>query len=213
MVLVSDKLSNAISILQTKFGDRERHKARRIGLEAVPLDEHIESGHGERQARLKVGPAPVHDLLQMADERQHREHRLHQHAVLPLAARTEFEIGGIALRGMEARVAQDNHALFKLSNQPLEGVIRDIGRGTVPSHNQPPLVEQQTEFAPDNPAMVRHAFPADLLRAAPFTDGMDQLDAVGVTDCNGNSSGLQSTKIWDQIICIYPSLQDGIICN
>jgi hypothetical protein len=48
MVLVFDKPSNNISILQTKFSDRERHKARRIGLEAVPLDEHIESGHGER---------------------------------------------------------------------------------------------------------------------------------------------------------------------
>jgi hypothetical protein len=37
MVLVFDKPSNNISILQTKFSDRERHKARRIGLEAVPL--------------------------------------------------------------------------------------------------------------------------------------------------------------------------------
>jgi hypothetical protein len=34
-----------------------------------------------------------------------------------------------------------------------------------------------------------------------------------VTDCNRNRPGLQSAKIWDQIICIYPSLQDGIICN
>ena len=87
----------------------------------------------------------MHDLLQMADERQHREHRLHQHAVLPLAALTEFEIGGIALGGMEARVAQDNHALFTLSNQPLKGVIRDIGGGTRPPHDQPPLIEQQTD--------------------------------------------------------------------
>src|SRR5215475_2459788 len=105
MVLVFDKPSNNISILQTKLRDRERHKARRIGLEAVPLDEHIESGHGERQARLKVGPAPVHDLLQMADERQHREHRLHQHAVLPLAALTEFVFGLIALGRPEAPLA------------------------------------------------------------------------------------------------------------
>src|SRR5215470_17776957 len=43
----------------------------------MPLDEHIEGRHGEGLARLKIGPAPVHDLLQMADERQHREHRLH----------------------------------------------------------------------------------------------------------------------------------------
>jgi hypothetical protein len=34
-----------------------------------------------------------------------------------------------------------------------------------------------------------------------------------VTDCNRNWSGLQSTEIWDRIICIYLSLQDGILCN
>src|SRR6266852_8470536 len=102
MVLVSYILDNYISILQTKFSNRERHEARRVGLEAMPLDEHIEGGHGERQARLKIGPAPMHHLLHMADERQHREHGLHQHAVLPLAALTHFEIRGIPLCGMEA---------------------------------------------------------------------------------------------------------------
>src|SRR6059058_2376510 len=99
MVLVSYKPSNDISLLQTKLSYRERHKARRSGLEAMPLDQHIEGRHGERQACLKIRPAPMHHLLQMADERQHREHRFHQHAVLPLAALTEFQVGGIALRG------------------------------------------------------------------------------------------------------------------
>src|SRR4030095_15600681 len=108
MVLVSYILDNHGSILQTKFSDRERHEARRVGLEAVPLDQHIEGGHGERQARLKRRPAPMHHLFEMADERQPREHRLPQHAVLPLAALTEFEIARIALRGMEAGVAQDD---------------------------------------------------------------------------------------------------------
>ena len=41
-------------------------------------------------------------------------------------------------------------------------VIRDIGGGTRPPHDQPPLIEEQTEFAPDNPAMIREAFAADL---------------------------------------------------
>src|SRR5467141_3468779 len=108
MVLVSYKLYNQCSILQTKFSDREGHEARRIGLEAMPLDQHIEGGHGERQARLKIRPAPMHHLLQMADERQHREHRLDQHTVLPLPALTQFEVGGIALGGMEAGITQDN---------------------------------------------------------------------------------------------------------
>ena len=32
----------------------------------MPLDQHIEGGHGEREARLKIGPASVHDLFEMA---------------------------------------------------------------------------------------------------------------------------------------------------
>ena len=59
MVLVSDKPCSAIGILQTKLGYREGHEARRVGLETMPLDEHIEGGHGECQTRLKIRPAPM----------------------------------------------------------------------------------------------------------------------------------------------------------
>src|SRR5919204_1040477 len=89
----------------------------------MPLDQHIEGGHGEREARLKIRPAPMHHLCEMADERQHREDRLHEHPVLPLTALTQFEIRRIALRGMEAGITQDNHLLLPLSNQPLKRVI------------------------------------------------------------------------------------------
>src|SRR6476620_1368633 len=100
MVLVSYTLTNNIGLLQTKLSHREGHEARRVGLEAMPLDQHIEGGHGEREARLKIRPASMHHLSEMADERQHREDRLHEHTVLPLPALTQFEIGGIPLRGM-----------------------------------------------------------------------------------------------------------------
>jgi hypothetical protein len=49
MVLVSDKPSNDIGLLQTKLSNREGHEARRVGLEAMPLDQQIKSGHGERE--------------------------------------------------------------------------------------------------------------------------------------------------------------------
>src|SRR2546430_6294390 len=124
MVLVYYLPYNYISILQTKFSEPEGHEARRVGLEAMPLDQHIEGRHGERQACLKIRPTPMHHLLQMADQRQHREHRLYQHTVLPLAPRTQFKVGGIALGGMEAGVAQDNHAPINLANEPLKGGIR-----------------------------------------------------------------------------------------
>src|SRR6266403_4956751 len=189
MVLVSYKLDNYVSILQTKLSHRERHKARRIGLEAMPLDQHIEGGHGECEAGLKVLPAPVHNFLEVADYRQHREHRLHQHAVLPRTALTQFEVGGITLRRMETGVTQDNHAPIDLANEPLKGVIRDIGRGTRPPHDQPPLVQQQAERAADNPAMIGEAFPADLLRAAALAHRVDQLDPIGVDDAEHRWDG------------------------
>src|SRR5216684_3361342 len=178
MVLVSYILYNYISILQTKFSYREGHEARRVGLEAMPLDQHIEGRHGERQACLKRRPAPMHHLFTMADQRQHREHRLDEHAVLPLTALTQFQVAGIPLRGMEAGVAQDNHTPIKLLNQPLKGVVSDIGRGTRPPYDQPPLIQEETPFPADNPPVIREAFPADLLGTPAFTHRMDQLDAV-----------------------------------
>src|SRR5215471_16207553 len=119
MVLVFYILEHYFSTLQTKSSYREGHEARRVGLEAVPPDQHIEGRHGEGQPCLKIRPAPVHDLFEVHDQRQHGEHRLHQHAVLPLPARTQFEVGGIALGSMETGVAEDNHAPVDLANQPL----------------------------------------------------------------------------------------------
>ena len=135
MVLVSDKPSNNIGILQTKFSHREGHEAGRIGVEAMPLDQHIKGGYGEREARLKIRPHTVHDLLEMAHQGQHREHRLHQHAVWPLAALTQFEIGGITLRRMEACIAQNDHLFFELANEPLKRLVWHIGGGTIPRHD------------------------------------------------------------------------------
>src|SRR6266536_1129622 len=66
MVLVSYILDNHISILQTKISNREGHEARRIRLEALPLDEHIEGRHGEREPGVKIRPDPMHDFLEVA---------------------------------------------------------------------------------------------------------------------------------------------------
>jgi hypothetical protein len=64
MVLVSDKLSNDIGILQTKLSNQEGHEARRIGLEAMPLDQYIEGGYGECQTGFEIRPDPMHHLLE-----------------------------------------------------------------------------------------------------------------------------------------------------
>jgi hypothetical protein len=116
MVLVFYKLNTHTSILQTKFSYREGHEARRVRLQAMPLDQHIEGGHGEREPRLKIRPPTVHDPLEMADERQHGEHRLDEETVLPLAPLTQFEVGGIAFCRVEASITQDDHLFFNRSS-------------------------------------------------------------------------------------------------
>jgi hypothetical protein len=89
---------------------------------------------------------------------------------------------------------QDDHAAVNLANQPLEGVIRDIGRGTRPPHDQPPLIEQQAEFAADNPPMVGEPFAADLLGAAAFADGVNELDAIRVDDAEHGRRGQENPR-------------------
>src|SRR5207248_4949882 len=75
-----------------------------------------------------------------------------------------------------------DHAFFKLANDPLKGIIRDIGGATRPRHHQAILIQQQAECAADHPAMIGEAFAADLLGTATFAHGVDQLDAVRVND-------------------------------
>ena len=181
--------TNGSSILKTKIGHREGHEAGRRGLEVIPLDQHSKGRHGERQACVEIRPDAVHDPLAMAHHGQHRELRLYQQAVLPRAALTPFEVGGIALRRMEAGIAQDDHLCFELANEPLEGVIRDMGSPTRPRDHQAPLLEEQTQFAPDDPAVIRETFPANLLRTAAFAHGVDELDAIGVNDPKYGRSG------------------------
>ena len=98
-------------------------------------------------------------------------------------------MAGSPFRGMEGGITQDNHPPINLLNQPLKGVIRDIGRGTRPPHDQSPLIEEQTEFPADNPAVIGEAFAADLLRATAFAHGVDQLNAIRVDDPEHGRSG------------------------
>jgi len=63
IILVFYKLNSAIG---------EGHEARRVGLKAVHWTSTLKAANGECQARLKIPPAPMHHLLQMADECQHR---------------------------------------------------------------------------------------------------------------------------------------------
>jgi hypothetical protein len=73
-------------------------------------------------------------------------------------------------------------------------VIRDIGGGTRPSHDQAPLIEQETQFPPDDPAMIGEAFAANLLGAAALAHRVDALNAIRVDDAEHGRGGQESPR-------------------
>src|SRR5438128_10484659 len=127
MVLVSYKLNNKISILQTKLSNRERHEARHVGEEAMPLDQHIEGGHGEREAGVEIRPASVRDFLKVAHDGQHRQDRLHDDAILPLPPATAFELATTPLAGMDGGNTQDVPAPVKPLHEPTKAALCRVG--------------------------------------------------------------------------------------
>src|SRR5215471_5537211 len=62
------------------------------------------------------------------------------------------------------------------------------------AHDQPPLIAQQTQFPLDEPAMIGEAFAADLLRAAAFAPGGDQLNAIRVDDPEYSRGGQERPR-------------------
>ncbi len=168
MVCISYKLSRY----------REGYEARRMGLEAIPLCQHIQRRNGKRESRMAIRPDAVHDFFEMADHGQHRQHRFDEDAVLPLPTLAQFAGRGIALRRMGGDSTQDHHALFKLPNEPLQGVIRDLGGGTLPRHNQPPLVQHQSQSPP-----TIHRLPCAALAIG---QGNGERDAELLTDAPGD---------------------------
>jgi len=75
-----------------------------------------------------------------------------------------------------------------------QGVIRDIGGGTRPPHDQSPLIEQETAFAADNPPVIREAFAAHLLGTPAFAHGVDQLDPIRVDDPGHRRGGQEGPR-------------------
>src|SRR5438105_7443926 len=174
-------LINGVSLLETELGNRQANHLMLVHFHAPPGQE-IERRHGPRNPGAKVGPYPMADFLAMENRGEHREHRFYQHPGIPGPTRTDLHIGGIAGRGMETGICQDNHLAVKLGNQGLKMRVVDVGCGAVPGTDQAPLVQDETEFAADNPAMIPFAFLPNLGRAASFPHGVNQLDAIAVSD-------------------------------
>ena len=146
-------LINGISLLETELGNRKTNPIMVVYFHAPPCQE-IKDCHRPPDARPEVGPHAMAHFLAVEDRSEHRQHRFYQHARVPGATRTDFQVAGIARLRMETRIRQDNHLTVKLGNQRLKMRVMDIGGGTLPGTDQAPLVQDKTQLAA-NPCLHR----------------------------------------------------------
>lgn len=200
-----------------------------IGMQAMPLDKEIKSGHGESQAGLEILPSSVGQAFEMANGGEHREHGFHDHTHVPGFGFADLQVLRISLFGVKAMVCQDNHLVFKGLDQGMKGCIMNIGSGTRPTTDQAFLVEQATDLAAHDPATIGVAFFANLSGAATFPARMQQFHAIAVhhTQHRGlgqkplrpGAMGLEQTEqtgaFWqfgepDQPIPLQPAIEGSI---
>jgi len=135
--------------------------------EAIPLDEDVEQGHGERQAHGKVAPDAMGGFLGIADLCEHGEGGLDEHTVVPGAARADLQVRGVALLTPKGGVGEHNHALSEAGDEGMEGAVVGVGGVRAPGAHQAPLVEDHAKLAADDPAVVGHALAPDAREPTP----------------------------------------------
>ena len=161
-----------------------------IGLKTMPLGQQIEQSHGITEMGLKVSPTFVCHMLEMTNARKHGKDGFDEHTDMPLTAFTQAKVAGMPIFLLPTHVGEDNHLILELFNDRLKGrAIIDIGRVTIPSHNQTEVIEDETEFTTNNPAPIGFAFLADLFFAASFPPRMQEFNAITVDHADERGFG------------------------
>src|SRR5262245_55414212 len=101
----------------------------------------------------------MHDFLEMTDQREHRQEGFDEHPGVPFAAFAQSEIGGLPSLFLKVNIAENNHLVSYSIDQCLESrAIIDVGCIASPIDNQAKMVEQQAQFAANNPTTVGTPF-------------------------------------------------------
>jgi len=84
---------------------------------------------------------------------------------IPLATGTDFQISRISFTSMEMGISYNNHLSKDFPYKMLEDAVMHISGVTVPSCNQTPLIQKETQFATYDPAVVGNPLLSDLFWA------------------------------------------------
>ena len=138
--------------LQTKLGDGNWDETILLRRQPVPAGQHVERGHHQGKVGLEIRLKLMPHLLHVAHHGEHGKDGLDQHPLVALPATAYFQVGRVALLGVESGIAEDHAMAFEGFHQR----------------------------AADDPPVVGNALGRPLLPVAPIAHRMDQFDAVGI---------------------------------
>src|SRR5260370_26969984 len=119
---------------------------------------------------------PTKEFLGMTHERQHRKAGFDNHALIPRAFGTQFEIGRDAVLIAETQIGQRNTLIGTILDQEIEVLVRPVQRQPIPLDDVPRLVQQPLQSDANRPAPFILAFASNLAFRASFADGKEQLN-------------------------------------
>ena len=119
-------------------------------------------------------------LLHVAHHGEHGKDGLDQHPLVALPATAYFQVGRVALLGVEPGVAEDHTMALEGLDQRVEPSVVGVRGCPGPADDLPQVVDRKAQFASDNPTVVGDAGFRPLLRVAAVAHRVDQFDAVGI---------------------------------
>jgi len=122
------------------------------------------------------------DFLEMIDHRDYTKDALNHHPVVALSTLTNRPLWIDATTLSKATIGQDLSLLSPKITHISEILVVNLSTIPAPIDDLTFWGNQPAQFHPDNPAMVRDPFLADLSRTAAFADGMNEFHPVAVDD-------------------------------
>src|SRR5258708_40171414 len=173
-------LTNGASRLERKFS--KRTLAFIIWEKAVEQSgDNVEHGSQISAMRPEMLGDPMKEFLGMTHPGQHRKTRFDNHALIPSAFGTQFEVGWEAIFIPETQIGQGNTLIDIILEEKVEVLVRPVQGQPVPLDHAPGLIQQPPQPDANAPAPFILAFASNLTFATAFPDGKEQSDRIAMS--------------------------------
>lgn len=179
-----------------------------VGNAQPPLiegDEAIKESCDIGQVHREIICCSMPEFLQMTDGGYQAKGSLNDLAHTPGLRWTELEVAVRGSAHAESQVHQGDSLPLELFSDPAKALVMNISGIPGPGHHPSLVIQEPTQFDPDQPAMVGHPFSSYLAGTAPLSAGMEEFDAIGIHQ--GEEGGSPKELLTQGLVAMKQSQQ------